>query len=132
MREFFFFLLAPAIATIKHLLQMLPRCLSPLTSFVFFPSFLGVDWNTELTRSRVYPNSQFGNMLVLIATQRSWLSHLLDKREVVRLLDRTIRFLSSLAPISTTLAADADILKNLKFYYYTNEPQASSSFSSTG
>ena len=60
-------------------------------------------------------SSQFGNMLVLAATYRSrHLSWLVTKDELLTLLRRTIDFLSSLAPISTTLAVDAQILAHIK------------------
>ena len=35
---------------------------------------------------------------------------LVERKEVIKLLERTIRFLRSLAPISSTLAVDADVL----------------------
>ena len=56
-------------------------------------------------------NRQFGNMLVLSAVYSSKvLDFLVDEQELKRLLERTIQFLRSLAPISTTLAKDCELL----------------------
>ena len=50
-------------------------------------------------------------MLVLSAVYSSkLLDFLVDEQELKRLLDRTIQFLHSLAPISTTLAKDCELL----------------------
>ena len=76
-------------------------------------------------------NSQFGNMLVLAATYRSHLGKLVDKTNFIRLLDRTIVFLSELSSISSTLEKDAEILKFVKRTILMEESVASSSFSST-
>ena len=60
-------------------------------------------------------SSQFGNMLVLAATYQSrHLSWMVSKDELLKLLCRTIDFLSSLAPISTTLAVDAQLLTHIR------------------
>ena len=54
---------------------------------------------------------QFGNMLVLSAVYSSKvLDFLVDEQELKQLLERTIQFLHSLAPISTTLAKDCELL----------------------
>lgn len=56
-------------------------------------------------------------MLVLAATYmshlRDVLNDLLPKERLVSLLERTIRFLRKLAPISNTLATDASILQGV-------------------
>lgn len=58
---------------------------------------------------------QFGNILVLAATFMSdHLAWLIQKDELLRLLNRTVNFLSSLEPISTTLAEDVRILKGVR------------------
>ena len=58
---------------------------------------------------------QFGNMLVLAATYQSkHLSWLLAKDDLPALMNRTINFLNSLAPISTTLAEDALLLTHIR------------------
>ena len=71
---------------------------------------------------------QFGNMLVLAATYKSKLAFLVPADQLERLFDRTITFLRSFRPISSTLAQDAVILENLKQVVF--EPP-SLSFSST-
>ncbi|MCJ1413767.1 hypothetical protein MMC32_000091 [Xylographa parallela] len=76
-------------------------------------------------------HAQFGNMLVLAATYRSYLGKLVDKTNFLRLLDRTIIFLSELSSISSTLEKDAETLKYVRRTIATEEPAASSSFSST-
>ena len=54
-------------------------------------------------------------MLVLAATFRSkHLSFLIPQPDLLRLLNRTIDFLESLGPISTTLAKDASLLRVIK------------------
>ena len=60
-------------------------------------------------------------MLVLVATLQSHLGYLLDRHDVIRLLDRTIKFLSSLQPISGTLAMDALILTAIRQQYFSEE-----------
>ncbi|MCJ1383288.1 hypothetical protein MMC17_006401 [Xylographa soralifera] len=57
-------------------------------------------------------HAQFGNMLVLAATYRSHLGKLVDKANFLRLLDRTITFLSELSSISSTLEKDAETLRH--------------------
>lgn len=81
---------------------------------------------------------QFGNMLVLSATYQSkHLSWLITREDLLYLLNRTINFLSSLAPISTTLAVDALLLTHIRDKVDGgNRPldflrQTSSSFGST-
>ncbi|MCJ1295581.1 hypothetical protein MMC34_007144 [Xylographa carneopallida] len=76
-------------------------------------------------------HAQFGNMLVLAATYKSHLGRLVDKTNFLRLLDRTIIFLSELSSISSTLEKDAETLKYVRRNIATEEPAASSSFSST-
>ncbi|KAI9820417.1 MAG: hypothetical protein M1832_003750 [Thelocarpon impressellum] len=70
-------------------------------------------------------HAQFGNLLVLsVASKSDILRDLVPQKDFERLLDRTIRFLDNLSPISPTLAADKRILqRSLK--------DPSSSFSST-
>ena len=54
-------------------------------------------------------------MLVLSAVYQSkHLRWLISKDELMSLLNRTIRYLSSLAPISTTLAVDAYLLTQIR------------------
>ena len=54
-------------------------------------------------------------MLVLAATYRSGhLSWLIEKDDLLSLLNRTINFLMSQAPVSTTLFTDATLLKHIK------------------
>ena len=83
--------------------------------------------------SEIYanPGRQFGNMLVIAAVLQSHLSWLIEKREVIKLLDRTINFLRSLAPISTTLGTDANLLETIKAKI-DPRPTMHTSFSSTG
>ncbi|MCJ1281742.1 hypothetical protein MMC26_001065 [Xylographa opegraphella] len=76
-------------------------------------------------------HAQFGNMLVLAATYRSHLGRLVDRTNFLRLLDRTIVFLSELSSISSTLEKDAETLKYVRRNIATEEPAATSSFSST-
>ena len=70
---------------------------------------------------------QFGNMLVLAATYKSKLHHLVPADQLEHLFNRTILFLRRLRPISSTLAQDALILESLREVIF--EPQ-NASFSS--
>ncbi|KAL2358430.1 hypothetical protein BJ546DRAFT_8738 [Cryomyces antarcticus] len=56
-------------------------------------------------------HAQFGNMLVLAATYRSFLHHLVSKEKLERLLERTITFCRRLTPISAALRIDVSILE---------------------
>ncbi|MCJ1405752.1 hypothetical protein MMC11_008982 [Xylographa trunciseda] len=76
-------------------------------------------------------HAQFGNMLVLAATYRSHLGKFVDRTNLLRLLDRTITFLSELSSISSTLEKDAETLKYVRRIIATDESGANSSFSST-
>lgn len=53
-------------------------------------------------------------MLVLSATYQSHLRNYISKEDLLPLLNRTIHFLNSLAPLSTTLAQDVRILIDVK------------------
>jgi hypothetical protein len=53
-------------------------------------------------------------MLVLSAVFKSQLHFLIERSELVRLLDRTIEFLKRLAPISSTLAVDQGVLEGVR------------------
>ena len=76
-------------------------------------------------------SSQFGNMLVLAATYKSsQLNWLMPKSTLISLLQRTIKFLDTLSPISTTLRADAEILKNVLSIVEQDANTTTSSFSS--
>lgn len=68
-------------------------------------------------------------MMVLAATYQSHLGRLVDKNNLMRLLNRTIYFLGELGHISTTLHADAILLIHVRKCIEDKE-QASSSFSS--
>ena len=71
-------------------------------------------------------------MLVLAATYRSSnpeLSKLVNKQELLRLLDRTIHFLRRLKNISETLKEDSRILEVVRQVVNNGDPL--SSFSST-
>ncbi len=57
---------------------------------------------------------QFGNILMLVATYNSPASNLVPAPQLRYLLDRTIKFLGSLCPISGTLAKDVEILTRLR------------------
>ncbi len=57
---------------------------------------------------------QFGNILVLAATYKSTLSYLVSAEQLEHLFNRTIKFLRTLRPISSTLAQDALILESLR------------------
>jgi len=70
---------------------------------------------------------QFGNILVLAATSKSSLRFLVPAEQLKHLFDRTINFLHSLHPISSTLAQDALILESLQQVIFE---QPSLSFSS--
>ena len=71
-------------------------------------------------------------MLVIAAVVESEnLSWLVDKGDALRLLDRTIRFLRSLAPISTTLGTDASLLQTIRGKIDSKHVMGSS-FSSAG
>ncbi|KAF2213644.1 hypothetical protein CERZMDRAFT_120850 [Cercospora zeae-maydis SCOH1-5] len=60
-------------------------------------------------------HAQFGNMLVLCAAYRSsYIRPMVSEVKLKKLMERTIRFLRCLAPISPTCAADCGILE--KFY----------------
>ena len=91
---------------------------------MYFPSKALVKKFAESSR-------QFGNMLVIAAVLESQLSWLVDKREAIALMDRTIIFLKSLAPISSTLGTDASLLETIRRKI---EPRTAftSSFSSNG
>jgi hypothetical protein len=52
-------------------------------------------------------------MLCISATYKSRLGFMIERQEVVTLLDRTIRFLKSHKPISYTLGQDAAILEGI-------------------
>jgi hypothetical protein len=70
---------------------------------------------------------QFGNILVLAATYKSSLRFLVPAEQLEHLFDRTIKFLRSHHPISSTLAQDALILESLRQVIFE---QPSLSFSS--
>ncbi len=70
---------------------------------------------------------QFGNILVLAATYKSSLHFLVPAEQLEHLFDRTIKFLRSYHPISSTLAQDALILESLRQVIFE---QPSLSFSS--
>ena len=53
-------------------------------------------------------------MLVLAATFKSRLAYLIPAEQLEHLFDRTIKFLRSLRPISSSLAQDAQILESLR------------------
>ena len=71
-------------------------------------------------------------MLVLAATQRSHLSKLVEKHNIVGLLERTIEFLRRLKQISETLWEDARILECVAQVVRNDGPPSSSFSSSTG
>lgn len=81
---------------------------------------------------------QFGNMLLLAATYQSWLRELVPLAEFNALLDRTINFLRTLAPISPSLTWDTRILEKVRLLinnsptgaYYSSS--RGSSFTSAG
>ena len=76
------------------------------TFLPFLPSLLRTDRVSSW-------NSQFGNVLVLAAVLESRLHWLVERAEVLRLLRRTIAFLRSLSPISSTLSTDASVLESV-------------------
>ncbi|KAF2147209.1 uncharacterized protein K452DRAFT_3403 [Aplosporella prunicola CBS 121167] len=57
-------------------------------------------------------HAQFGNMLVLAAVRRSWLRDLIPLARLNELMERTIKFLRRLIPISPTMRVDVAILEN--------------------
>ena len=58
--------------------------------------------------------SQFGNILVLAATYCTpHLRHLVPKEDLIRLIDRTNRFLRMQKNVSDTLEQDARILETV-------------------
>lgn len=61
-----------------------------------------------------FANSQFGNVLVLIATLNSALSNLVKEEEVFSLLRRTIRFLRLYEDLSPLLEYDRSVLEHLQ------------------
>ncbi|KAK8236747.1 C6 zinc finger domain-containing protein [Phyllosticta capitalensis] len=70
--------------------------------------------NTRLIVTNIFgtAHAQFGNCLVLAAVRRSWMADLIPHETVVRLLERTIKFLRRIVPISPTLRVDVAILEN--------------------
>ncbi|KAK7633932.1 hypothetical protein IWX48DRAFT_687161, partial [Phyllosticta citricarpa] len=70
--------------------------------------------NTRLIVTNIFgtAHAQFGNCLVLAAVRRSWMADLIPHEKVVALLERTIKFLRRIVPISPTLRVDVAILEN--------------------
>ncbi|KAH9819796.1 C6 zinc finger protein domain-containing protein, partial [Teratosphaeria destructans] len=78
-------------------------------------AFDGVDPRLIVTNIHGTAHAQFGNMLVLSATYyNKALSPLVDKERFRKLLERTIRFLRKLAPISPTCRIDCSILESIQ------------------
>ncbi|KAJ9633679.1 hypothetical protein H2199_009247 [Coniosporium tulheliwenetii] len=85
-----------------------------MKSTVAFDGFIAVGQRPIVTNIFGTAHAQYGNMLVLAATHNSWLRPLVPREDLVRLLDRTINFLDTLAPISPTMRANVRILRNTK------------------
>lgn len=63
-------------------------------------------------------------MLVLTATYyNSWLQGLVDRDKLQRLLERTIRFLRKLSPISPTCGHDCQILEKISKLLFGKVPE---------
>ncbi|KAJ5707323.1 hypothetical protein N7488_007124 [Penicillium malachiteum] len=76
-------------------------------------AFDGVEGRLVVTNIFGTAHAQFGNMLVLSATYQSFLSDLIPRETLKRLLRRTIKFLLVNRHISPTLRADARILTEI-------------------
>ncbi|KZF20052.1 hypothetical protein L228DRAFT_270807 [Xylona heveae TC161] len=94
-------------------------------------AFDGVHKRPIVTNIFGTAHAQFGNMLVLAATYRSNLGHLVPRKKLDALLIRTIYFLRNHDNISPTLRYDGIILEGIRNKLFGNQI-ASSSFSSTG
>jgi len=127
----------PESDQIKEILRSVKQCINAAMRST--EALDGVRKKERLVVTNIFgtAHAQFGNMLVLAATYRSHLGKLVDKANFLRLLDRTINFLSELGAISTTLQADAEILQHVKKIIINDErereqsqQQQNSSFSS--
>lgn len=61
-------------------------------------------------------------MLVLCAVYKSAMAGFIDESKLRRLLERTIRFLRRLAPISPTCTADCSILEKFRNFLFPTDP----------
>ncbi|KAF4207298.1 hypothetical protein CNMCM8927_003572 [Aspergillus lentulus] len=76
-------------------------------------AFDGIEGRPIVTNIFGTAHAQFGNMLVLSATYVSYLSELVNRDVLEKLLKRTIKFLLQSRYISPTLRADARILSEI-------------------
>jgi len=74
-------------------------------------AFDGIPARLIMTNIHGTAHAQFGNMLVLSACHQSYLKSLVPTDRFQVLMERTIKFLRRLAPISPTCAADCGILE---------------------
>ncbi|TKA69331.1 hypothetical protein B0A49_08609 [Cryomyces minteri] len=84
---------------------------SAMSSTVAFDNIASFPNRLIITNIFGTAHAQFGNMLVLAATYRSFLHHLVSKEKLERLLERTIMFCRRLTPISAALRIDVSILE---------------------
>jgi hypothetical protein len=76
-------------------------------------AFDGIEGRPIVTNIFGTAHAQFGNMLVLSATYMSYLSELVNRDVLEKLLKRTIKFLLQSRYISPSLRADARILSEI-------------------
>ncbi|KAK8154681.1 hypothetical protein IWX90DRAFT_392654 [Phyllosticta citrichinensis] len=89
------------------------RCVdSAVQSTIAFDGIQNENMRLIVTNIFGTAHAQFGNCLVLAAVRRSWMADLIAHERVVALLERTIKFLRRIVPISPTLRVDVAILEN--------------------
>ncbi|EKG17627.1 hypothetical protein MPH_05075 [Macrophomina phaseolina MS6] len=89
------------------------RCVeSAVQSTIAFDGIENANQRLIVTNIFGTAHAQFGNCLVLAAVRKSWMRDLIPHARVVGLVERTIRFLRRLVPISPTLRVDVAILEN--------------------
>ncbi|EKG09014.1 hypothetical protein MPH_14010 [Macrophomina phaseolina MS6] len=89
------------------------RCVeSAVQSTIAFDGVESANQRLVVTNIFGTAHAQFGNCLVLAAVRKSWMRDLIPHTRVIALVERTIRFLCRLVPISPTLRVDVAILEN--------------------
>ncbi|EOD46234.1 C6 finger domain-containing protein [Neofusicoccum parvum] len=89
------------------------RCVeSAVQSTIAFDGIENASQRLIVTNIFGTAHAQFGNCLVLAAVRKSWMRDLIPHGRVIELVERTIRFLRRLVPISPTLRVDVAILEN--------------------
>ncbi|KAL4942013.1 hypothetical protein BDV06DRAFT_222571 [Aspergillus oleicola] len=89
-------------------------------------AFDGIKGRPVVTNIFGTAHAQFGNMLVLSAVHMSHLSELIERKELERLLRRTIHFLLQYRNISPVLRTDAKILADIYIKIFDESPTAPS------